>query len=102
MNISLENWIRNKLQENEEMHSYEVATESIRCLIDDYNNQKTIKTKAKVLRFFYTDGSGHKVVRIYLEHDCIQAQKDLNLLHDHASDAKTWVLDDVEIYNTKL
>ena len=57
--------------------------------------------KAKILRFFYTDGSGHKTVRIYLEKDWIQAEKDLNLLHDHASDDKTWALDDVEIYNEK-
>jgi hypothetical protein len=36
MNISLENWLRNKLQENEEMHDYAVATETVRCWIDDY------------------------------------------------------------------
>lgn len=36
MNISLENWLRNKLQENEEMHDYAVATETVRCWIDEY------------------------------------------------------------------
>lgn len=37
MNISLVNWIRNKLQENEEMHDYAVATDTVRCWIDEYN-----------------------------------------------------------------
>lgn len=36
MNISLENWLRNKLQENEEMHDYAVATDTVRCWIDEY------------------------------------------------------------------
>ena len=36
--ISLENWLRNKLSENEEMHDYSVATDTIRCWIDEYNN----------------------------------------------------------------
>lgn len=37
-NISLENWLRNKLQENEEMHDYAVSTETIRCWIGEYNS----------------------------------------------------------------
>lgn len=45
MNISLENWIRNKLQENEEMHDYAVATETIRCWIDEY---KQLKQSAEI------------------------------------------------------
>lgn len=36
MNISLENFLRNKLQENEEMQDYAVATETIRYWIDEY------------------------------------------------------------------
>ena len=36
MNISLENWLRNKLQENEEMQDYAVSTETIRFWIDEY------------------------------------------------------------------
>lgn len=36
MNISLENWLRNKLQENEEMHDYAVSTETVKCWIDEY------------------------------------------------------------------
>lgn len=36
MSISLENWIRNKLQENEEMHDYAVATDSVRAWIDEW------------------------------------------------------------------
>jgi hypothetical protein len=36
MSISLENWIRNKLQENEEMHDYAVATDAVRVWIDEW------------------------------------------------------------------
>lgn len=44
MNISLENWLRNKLQETEEMHDYAVATDTLRCWIDEYKqlNQPVI------------------------------------------------------------
>ena len=34
--ISLKNFIRNKLQENEEMHDYAVATDTVRCWIEEY------------------------------------------------------------------
>lgn len=34
--LSLEVWIRNKLQEHEEMHDYAVATESVRIWIDQW------------------------------------------------------------------
>ena len=37
MKISLENWIRNKLQETEEMLVYSVGTDTVRCWIDEYN-----------------------------------------------------------------
>ena len=36
MNITLENWLRNKLQKNEEMHDYAVATDTVRCWLDEY------------------------------------------------------------------
>lgn len=50
MNITLENWLRNKLQETEEQHEYDVATDTVRCWIDEYNGQicpcgKTNNTK---------------------------------------------------------
>lgn len=38
MEISLENWLRNKLQENEEMQDYSVATDAVRAWIDEYNH----------------------------------------------------------------
>jgi hypothetical protein len=38
MNISLETWLRNKLNEIESMHDYEVATETVRVWIDLYND----------------------------------------------------------------
>ena len=37
MNITLENWLRNKLQETEEMLCYDLATDTLRCWIDEYN-----------------------------------------------------------------
>lgn len=37
--IGIENFIRNKLQETEEMQDYSVSTETIRCWIDEYNNR---------------------------------------------------------------
>lgn len=40
MNISLENYLRNKLDEVESMHSFELATDTIRCWIDEYKNQR--------------------------------------------------------------
>lgn len=39
MNISLENYLRSKLYEVERMASYELATDMIRCWIDEYNEQ---------------------------------------------------------------
>jgi len=36
---SLEDWIRNKLQELEEMHDYAAATDQIRYWIDQYNQK---------------------------------------------------------------
>ena len=38
--ITLENWLRNKLYETEQMGDYDVATETIRCWIDIYNDHK--------------------------------------------------------------
>ena len=37
--VSLENWIRNKLQELEEIHDYAAATDQIRYWIDEYNKK---------------------------------------------------------------
>ena len=39
MNISLENYLRGKLYEVERMGSYELATDTIKCWIDEYNEQ---------------------------------------------------------------
>lgn len=39
MKISLENYLRNKIDEVESMHSYELSTDTIRCWIDEYNEQ---------------------------------------------------------------
>jgi hypothetical protein len=53
---------------------------------------------AKVLYYKYSDGSGAKVVRAYLEKDFVQADKDLGLLIQEASDCKNWYLIDVELF----
>lgn len=45
MKISLENYLRNKLDEVESMHSFELATDTLRCWIDEYNNNETSKEK---------------------------------------------------------
>lgn len=48
MNISLENWIRNKLQEVEETHDYQVATDSVRAWIDIWKELKIDLKSLKV------------------------------------------------------
>jgi hypothetical protein len=54
MNISLENWLRNKLQENEEMHDYAVATDTVRCWIDEYKqlSQPAVISQRELLLAF--------------------------------------------------
>jgi hypothetical protein len=52
MNISLENWLRNKLQETEEMHEYAVATETLRIWIDQYNHLKKEAFDADISNHF--------------------------------------------------
>lgn len=37
MTITLKNWIRNKLQEVEEMQEYQIATDTVRCWIDEWD-----------------------------------------------------------------
>lgn len=39
MKISLENFLRNHLQELEENHEYSIGTDSVRALIDLYNER---------------------------------------------------------------
>lgn len=39
MRISLENYLRNKLDKVESMSSFELATDTLRCWIDEYNEQ---------------------------------------------------------------
>jgi len=42
MKISLDNYIRNNLQEIEEMHDYAVATETVRIWLDSFKEDKSI------------------------------------------------------------
>lgn len=39
MKISLENWLRNKLDEVESMHNFNVGTETVRCWIEEHTEQ---------------------------------------------------------------
>ena len=38
INMTLENWLRNRLHENEEMHQYCIATDTVRCWIEAHKN----------------------------------------------------------------
>jgi hypothetical protein len=40
MKLSLENYLRDKIMENEKMYDYAVSTDTIRCWIDEYNSEK--------------------------------------------------------------
>jgi hypothetical protein len=55
--------------------------------------------KAKALVSAYSDGSGFKVVRIYLEQDFDNAESDLELLQEHGSDSKNWSLEEVNVFD---
>lgn len=46
--------------------------------------------KAKVLYCSYSEGTIYQVVRVYLEKDFSQAERDFDMLCRHASDCKTW------------
>jgi hypothetical protein len=54
--------------------------------------------KAKVLFCHYTDGSGYNVVRVYLEKDFDQAEKDYEMMFEYASDCRSWNLEDVDLF----
>lgn len=54
--------------------------------------------KAKVLSYYYSDGSGHKAIRAYLEKDFIQAEKDFLMMSEFASDSRNWKLEDVDLF----
>lgn len=47
MNISLENWLRDKLDEIESMHEYSIATDTVRAWIDLYNDLKVKEDEIK-------------------------------------------------------
>ena len=53
--------------------------------------------KSKVLYYKYDDKSNSKPVRVYLENDFEQAESDLGLMKEHASDCKEWFLEEVEV-----
>jgi hypothetical protein len=57
--MTLENWLRNKLQENEEMHDYAVATDTLRCWMDEYNelNQPNVVEQSEELCIVCKTGS---------------------------------------------
>ena len=61
MKISLENWLRNKLQENEEMQDYSVATDTVRCWIDEYEESRKIQSDTIKIKKFDSNGVEMKV-----------------------------------------
>jgi len=76
MNISLENWLRNKLQESEEMQDYAVATDTVRCWIDQYKelNQHDVSGKSEQFKCHScgTNHSGKNDDQLYeVCQDCI-------------------------------
>lgn len=58
--------------------------------------------KAKVLFYYYSDGSGFQPVRVYLEKDFIQANKDYEMMCEFASDSRTWKLEDVDLFDSSI
>lgn len=68
MKISLENYLKNKLDEVEIVHSFELATDTIRCWIDEYIEQLhqcNVVRQTKLCEHEYDDGgtSGWHVCR---------------------------------------
>lgn len=49
MENSLENWLREKLNEVEKMHDYGVATETVRCWIDEYNQLTNVNNNTHAI-----------------------------------------------------
>ena len=68
---------------------------------DDYHLQSSNKNimKAKVLTYQHDNGSGYGTIRVYLENDFEQAEKDLDLLIEFGDNSKTFLLIPTEIYN---
>lgn len=47
---TLENWLKNKIDEVEKMHDYEVSTETVRCWIEQHKNKtENIPIEIKIL-----------------------------------------------------
>lgn len=47
MNISLENWLRDRLYEVERMHEYSIGTDTVRAWVDLYNDLKVKEDEIK-------------------------------------------------------
>ncbi len=54
--------------------------------------------KVLLLWFKYLDGSNCGVVRVYSYTQKAQAELDLDMMKQHASDCKTWMLTEIEFY----
>lgn len=44
MKITLENWLRNKIDEVESMHEFGVSTDTVRCWIEEYKDSTEKKS----------------------------------------------------------
>lgn len=56
----------------------------------------------KVLWCWYSDKSGYDIVRVYLEKDFVQAESDLKIMKEFASDSRKWELKDVELFGSRV
>lgn len=54
--------------------------------------------KAKILFYKYSDGSGMNPVKIYMKSDSDQANEDLEMMQEYASDCRNWELKEIPIH----
>ncbi|WRQ33509.1 hypothetical protein U5907_02410 [Bacteroidales bacterium MB20-C3-3] len=56
---------------------------------------------AKVLITDYRDGRKPMPIRVYMEKDFSQAERDLQLMKTFGDESRNWFLEDAEVYGTE-
>lgn len=56
---------------------------------------------AKVLITDYRDGGKPMLIRVYMEKDFSQAERDLQLMKTFGDESRNWFLEDAEVYGTE-
>ena len=72
MNISLENWLRSKLDDKERMQDYELATDTLRCWIEEYKELSVTEQKiglVDTIKRFEIDFAGNVLTLIEIQND---------------------------------